>query len=42
MGFNLYAKALPHECLVDGIDGLGDPWVAKVGVVPVNDMTLDV
>ena len=41
MGFNLWAKVLPCEGLVDAVDCLNDSWVVKVGVVPVDDVSLE-
>ena len=42
MGFILWEKALPCEGLVDAVDCLNDSWVVKVGVVPVDDVSLEV
>ena len=42
VGFDLWAKAIPCEGLVNGIDSLSDPSVAKVGAVLVDDALLEV
>ena len=39
IGLDLWAKASPGKSLGDGVDGLSNSWVAKVGMVPINDVS---
>jgi hypothetical protein len=42
MCFDLWVKAFPGEGLVNGVDGLSNARVAKVGVVPMDDASLEI
>ena len=42
MCFDLLAKAFSGEGLVNGVDDLSNARVAKVGVVPIDDESLEI